>query len=782
MWPRAGELAVVDEHSGLEVDLTGIEAGIRVSGFKGRLRLANGSPLDLRPAAERSRLERAAAAARAVAGRAPRPRMPVATVAALRRLGLSWTEAVRLGWAAWQDGTVTPVMMGGTTTTALVGGGNWNAIGTWDTNAVPLAGDDVRLAGTSGSVTINVASVCRSLDCTGYTGTLTHNAATSLTIGDGTAGAGSIALKFVVGMTYSVGNAITSTVVFGSTSATQQTVTSAGKSFGGLTFGGASGTPSYLLSDAISAPSGTLNITRGTFDSGSVAMTLGALNFSAANTRTVTLGSSAISSTNTVTANTVTGLTMTATTAIVTGFNGATLGNFNYNGLSFVIPDLASAGVSSWSMGNATFGSLTVTTNTSVSSELRISGNFTLTGSLNLTGGSSKNRVIINTGANPGTTVTISCAVAGTLQDVDFKDIAITGAAAPLTGTRVGDGLGNSGITFTTPATQTWQGTSGGNWSDVTKWTSRVPLPQDDVVIASAFTAGQSVITDLVNAGKNIDWTGATGAPTWNVSSAQCFIFGNVTLATGMHTLSGSVISMGGRSTVTFTSHGVDLGTIEMRVKCFGGTTLLGDDVTMTGGDIAHNIGTFDANGHNVTLTSFSSSSGIVRTLNMGSGTWTLLANAGSQWAVATSGLTFNAGTSTISLTYAGASSVTFAGAGLVYYGLSYLVGTGNFIITGNNTFANLDLECTTARTVTLPAGGVQVVRGSLRLAGASGQLLSVVSATPGTKTNLRLSWNAVDDTATFTSLSADITLAHFPQPVPRGPVQAVAVKTAATR
>jgi hypothetical protein len=64
---------------------------------------------------------------------------------------------------------------------------------------VSTAAVDVRLGPGSGNVTINAAAACRSLDCTGYTGTLTHNSSVTLSIGDGTAGAGNVALKFVSG-------------------------------------------------------------------------------------------------------------------------------------------------------------------------------------------------------------------------------------------------------------------------------------------------------------------------------------------------------------------------------------------------------------------------------------------------------------------------------------------------------------------------------------------------------------------------------------------------------
>ena len=79
-------------------------------------------------------------------------------------------------------------------------GGNYSAAGTWELTpgggesvAVPTSSDDVFLVAGSGQLTIDAASAAKTFNCTGYTGTLTHNAFT-LTV------AGSV--TFVAGMTY----------------------------------------------------------------------------------------------------------------------------------------------------------------------------------------------------------------------------------------------------------------------------------------------------------------------------------------------------------------------------------------------------------------------------------------------------------------------------------------------------------------------------------------------------------------------------------------------------
>ena len=64
--------------------------------------------------------------------------------------------------------------------TIAAGGGNWNATATWMEGIVPILGDTVFAAVTSGQLTVNVASACTSIDFTNYTNTLTMNATLSV--------------------------------------------------------------------------------------------------------------------------------------------------------------------------------------------------------------------------------------------------------------------------------------------------------------------------------------------------------------------------------------------------------------------------------------------------------------------------------------------------------------------------------------------------------------------------------------------------------------------------
>jgi len=63
-----------------------------------------------------------------------------------------------------------------TTYTAVSGGGNWSSNSTWSPSGHPVQGDTAILNSSSGNVTVDVASACDDLDCTGYTNTLTLSA------------------------------------------------------------------------------------------------------------------------------------------------------------------------------------------------------------------------------------------------------------------------------------------------------------------------------------------------------------------------------------------------------------------------------------------------------------------------------------------------------------------------------------------------------------------------------------------------------------------------------
>lgn len=171
----------------------------------------------------------------------------------------------------------------------LVAGGSWNGTPTlkWaptsggvPDNVEPTTADDVYIDGNSGSGTITIvttAAQCKSLTFTGYTGTITGSTAMNCN--------GSLTL--VSGMTCTY----TGTITFGATT-TGKTITSAGKTLGAFTFDGVGG--GWTLQDAYTAPTKTLTVTNGALDTNGKALSIGAFSSNNTNTRSITLGASAI--------------------------------------------------------------------------------------------------------------------------------------------------------------------------------------------------------------------------------------------------------------------------------------------------------------------------------------------------------------------------------------------------------------------------------------------------------------------------------------------------------
>ncbi len=621
-------------------------------------------------------------------------------------------------------------------------GGNWSAASTWsatsaagvDNAGPPTAADDVILELGSGQVTIDATAVCRSLDCTSgvgsYTGTLTHTTLITLSIGDGTAGAGNVALKFAAGMTYT--RQSSAALNFISTSATQQTITLAGKTNMNSTFSGVSG--SWIFQDAWSSCA-SITLTNGTLNTNSQTIALtGAFNTSTGTARTLTLGSSSINLSIAGTAwsaATITNLTVTANTATVTLTGAGAIfnsGTINWNGLSVVLSGSGIANVT----GAATLANLTRTGTAVKTDELQTSGaGPTITGTLTITGNSAINRVYWHS-SGIGTSST-NTAAAVSLTNVDFADITAAGAAIPWTGTSLGNAGGNSNITFDTPVTQTHTASAGGNWSDVTKWASRVPLPQDNVVV-DVNTTG-TLTGDMPRLGANITYTGFTGTYASSLVGGHTN-YGDLTVATGMTftTTSGPYI-LAGRGAQTITSSGKSFGNT-LTINAATGSYTAQDAIT-TAGQLAMTTGTFNANNLNMTGASFSSG---VSTINMGSGTWTITGTSGTVWSGSAS-TTVNAGTSTIVISVASASSRTFAGGFKTYNILTYTVAgsTGSLAITSSNTFSTINFsDATNARTLTFTAGSIQTLPGTgWNVNGTAGKLMTVSSNVGGTPTNL---------------------------------------------
>lgn len=558
--------------------------------------------------------------------------------------------------------------------------GNWNDPTKWFEGAVPTAADDAVLQG-SAACTITAAAVCRSLDANTYVGTLTHNASVTLTIGDSTAGAGNIALRLGIGMTYTKLSSLTSAITFASTSATQQTITTNGKAIGNTTFSTAG---NWQLADPLTC-SGVWTKSAGTWDSNSQLMTM-----TAGGTRS---------------------------------FNG---GGATYNGgVIFTQYDALTLG------GTNTFSNLTLNNGPSKVSTVRVSANQTILSTLAINANSAVNRPLFY-GSVLGSPSTITAANLVITNVVDFQDIIGAGAAtwtpAASGATYLGDCGGCSGITFTAPATQTWSGTSGGNCS-ANAWSGRVPLPQDDVVFNSAFSASQTITSDMPRMGKSISWVGSTGSPTW-AKSALSSIYGSLTLISGMTLSWTNTTTFNCRSASTITTAGKTFSSA-LAFSNFGSSITLQDNLVCTSTG-TQTDGTFDLNNNNATFTTFTTNTATTRSLVLGTGSLILTGTGTVLSASSSTGLTMSAASGTISVTDVGASSKTLALSGNKQFGTLAITtgGAGAVIITGTGSFVGVTVSGGSTKSITLPGSTTTTLTGTTPFpSGAAGNLLTFTAS-----------------------------------------------------
>lgn len=493
-------------------------------------------------------------------------------------------------------------------------GGNWGDASTWSltsgggpTGSVPTASDDVIFDNLSGNVTINSASVAKSVTFnggTGYSGILTHNGYSLTVSGSAT---------FVSGMTYTP--LATSTLVFNSTA----TLTTGGK-----------------LMPNVSVTSG--------------ALTLGDnLSFMASQIIT---------------------LTHSSTSAI------------NQNGKT-------------------------------------------------IAGNSSTNRVLIKSNTvGTGRTITVA---GGTYANADFQDIifanggnsldlsSITGLSGDCGGNSIS---GGGTLTFTSPSTETFASTSG-SWSDVGKWTSRVPLPQD-LARFQAMSSSQTITIDMPRL-PNSDFSSVTNTPTilMNTSGLTYTAYGSLIL-TGVGTFTcPSFAGFISRSDITVTSNSKILGSNAsgfLSVYVVGATLTLSDNFSTS-----HALWMKQTNGTLTTNSNVSIRQMIgVGAINMGSGTWTVTGGT-SFWDMTQA--TVNPGTSTIALSSSG---TTFAGGTNTYNNITVSPSLTALTFSGAFTFSNLTMSSAGAKTIKFTKNTIYTMTGNNFLSGTSGNLITISSDTAG--------------------------------------------------
>jgi hypothetical protein len=342
------------------------------------------------------------------------------------------------------------------------------------------------------------------------------------------------------------------------------------------------------------------------------------------------------------------------------------------------------------------------------------------------TSGTQGNRRALFLSSTYGLTRDISIATIGTVTDVDFRDIRVTGAGGTLSGTRIGDLKGNVNITFSAAKTVYWVTLAGGNWSG-NNWaassggaasTDNFPLAQDTATIENTGLNTSATVT-MNNV---ITYTGAvtmstrTNAMTLSLSTGYT-IYGNWTNGSGT-TLSGAqTLTFSGRNTQTITSAGKTFSG-GITVDSYGGSVELADALNIGSNTLTVTNGTFDTKNYNVTAGSLSSSNSNVRTIALGSSTVTLSSNTAFEMSTSTN-VTVNSGTSSIVLT---STNPQFRGGGNTFYDVSTTsTSTGQITLTGVNTFNNLSFTApASAGLRTCLCSSNQTITGTFTASGAS--------------------------------------------------------------
>ncbi len=267
---------------------------------------------------------------------------------------------------------------------------------------------------------------------------------------------------------------------------------------------------------AISATSGSIRtnsdieIRRGTFTTNSINVSqFNRVLVTGTGAKTLNWGTSTLSNSSSLSYWQVTGTNITWNGAPnindLTGgqsiFSG---GGYTYGTLTMNPSGAAALNTARSITGTNTFSNIIWTVGSTLGwYGLSLSDNQTITGNFTITGTQAIYRAFIRSNTI-GTARTLSVG-SMTSTYIDFRDITLTGTAAPLSGTRLGDCGGNSGITFDAPSTKYWNAAAGGEWLS-NSWANseggatsfeNFPLAQDTVIVPNSGLNNGATITLL---------------------------------------------------------------------------------------------------------------------------------------------------------------------------------------------------------------------------------------------------------------------------------------------
>lgn len=609
------------------------------------------------------------------------------------------------------------------TKTVTVAGGNWSDGATWSDGIVPTSADDVYAIAGSGNLTITSTAFCKSLDLSGYSNTVTQQA--DLNIQPQIA----VTTNFKLSAT-TTWNRTSGVLYFNPVTGATVDITTNGTTMPNFQTGvGTAGT--IRFQDALTT--GSINLRTGTLNTNDKTVNItSSLTIGNTASAVVNLGASSVT-VGYWNAGNASGFVLDAGTSTLSASAGYT---FYGGSKTYYTVNLTSASAFNTNIiGGNIFTNLTITNSTNKMDSVGFGVNQTITGTLTLAGNSAVNRLLIKSDT-VGTARTITAAAVD-IDNVDFMDIVAAGAASPFTGVSLGDCGGNTNITTDVPAAQTWQTAAGGTWSTAANWTSRVPLPQDDVsmAVAGGYNSGVTVTADMPRLGKSIDWTGATYTgtkPTWTLinTGAGNTSYGDLILITGITLNPGGSGSyhLAGRSSFTLTGSTNTFHNIYIDAP--NGTYTLGGEL-ITNYTFWVTAGNFITAGHTVTVPGGLISIGaITRSVDITNSTISITGeNTFYGWMMADTGLTLTTTGSTIVFTYTVGTKTTFVGGTQTYNNIQLAAGTGTTTFSGAFTFANMTMSSAGTKTVKFTQGTTYTMTGTDFLSGTSGNMVTIDSA-----------------------------------------------------
>jgi len=589
--------------------------------------------------------------------------------------------------------------------------------------SVPTKSDDVFFTNLStGTCTIATGNTgAKSINCTGFTGTI----------------AGSANMEVEGSVTLSSGMNYTHTGTFRFSGSGTWTLTTAGKTFSAVQVWDTATT--LQLNGALNCGSRVVQTTAGTLDTQGYAVTCLRLASSGSAATSIILGASTVTISGATSIDfTGTNFTFDAGTSSITCTSNLGGATFSGGGKTFYDVTIAANSSGVTINGTNTFRNLTLSSpTTDAVRTFALSGDQSVTSTLTCSGSVPGRRPMLQSTAM-GTTRTVT---AGSLSstDCDFRDITLAGAAAGSSPTRAGNLGGNSGITFPSAKTVYRVGTST-SWVGSSSWATssngtgndnNFPLAQDTAVIDNGTALTGTLNNGVYNIG-TLDCSSRTTGITLNFTPV-CVFYGDFKLGSGVTVSGTGTLVFSKRGTQSLTSAGK---TVTFAIEIDTLNTFELADAYSSSSTITVTRGTFDAVTYSVTCTRFISSNTNTRTVNMGSGLWTI-SGTGDVWDFLTeTNLTLNKGTADILLSSNTTSSRTFsAGTGFLYNKLTIGGNTSTSTLTlqAGATFEEIASTKTVAHTILLQGTSTKTFK-TWSVTGSAGNVVTLQSNSAGTQ------------------------------------------------